>query len=185
MISFEIDGIQYRMFDHLYAVSRCGKVLRKFTSYTPTKHPEGYLCLGRQRLMHRVVAMCWLDNPTNASHVHHINEDKSDNRADNLEWLTPKEHLGDRHKGLNGSYIKTDETRNKLRLYRTGRKDSEATRLRKAEVLATNGPKTQCSFQNIVYPSVAAAARVAGIHPTTFRQRCLSKNFSDYKLLII
>ena len=56
MISFTMDGIEYRMFDHLYAVSRCGKVLRRMEPCTPAKHPGGYLVLGRQRLMHRVVA---------------------------------------------------------------------------------------------------------------------------------
>lgn len=37
MISFNIDGIEYRVFDHIFAVSRCGKILRKYQPYTPTQ----------------------------------------------------------------------------------------------------------------------------------------------------
>lgn len=184
MISFTFDGIEYRMFDHLFAVSRCGKVLRQFKPYTPTKHPQGYLTLGRQRLMHRVVATCWLEKPEGATWVHHCDENKANNHADNLEWVSPKEHAAERHKGLNGNYIRTEEIRRKIAIGHTGLKDTEATRLKKAEILAAVCPKTQCKFQGVTYPSVAAGGRAAGIHPTTFRQRCGSKNFPDYKLLI-
>ena len=180
MISFKMDGIEFRFFDHLYAVSRCGKVLRKMAPYEPTQRSDGYLGIGRQRLMHRVVATCWLERPEGAIHVHHKNENKADNHADNLEWLSPKEHFGDRHDGNNGRYVRTEATRAKLRAFRTGAKDSDETRLKKAVILMANCPKTPCYFRGVQYPSVAAAARVAGIHPTTFRQRCLSKNFPEY-----
>lgn len=185
MISFTMGGIEYRMFDHLYAVSRCGKVLRTLQSYTPHAHNQGYLMLGRERLMHRVVAACWLDNFDPLKQVHHINGDKTDNRADNLECVTAKEHFGDRHYDISkrlGEYAKTTETRQKMRDLRLGTTDSKETRDKKAAILAAVGPKTQCSFQGVTYSSVAAGARVAGIPPATFRQRCKSKNFPDYKL---
>ena len=181
MISFTMNGIEYRAYDHLYAVSRCGKVLRQLQPYTPTKHTNGYLCLGRKRLMHRVVAECWLENFDPAKQVHHINEIKSDNRAENLECVTAKEHFTDRHKTFTGLYVRTEVTRQKLRDFRTGFKDTEDVRLVKAAILREVCPKTQCMYQDVLYPSVAAAARVAGIHPTTFRQRCNSKNFPEYK----
>jgi hypothetical protein len=183
MISFTFDGIEYRMFGHLYAISRCGKVLKQFKPYTPTKRKDGYLSLGRINLMHRAVAACWLEKPKGATWVHHRNENKADNRADNLEWITPKEHIAERHKGLNGNYIRTEEIRRKIAIGHTGLKDTEATRLKKAEILAAVCPKTQCKFQGVTYPSVAAGSRAAGIPPSTFRQRCGSKNFPDYELL--
>jgi hypothetical protein len=181
MISFTMNGIEYRSYDHIYAVSRCGKVLRQLQPYTPIKHSMGYLSLGRQRLMHRVVAACWLEGFTPDKHIHHINGNKTDNRAENLECLTAKEHMAERHLGINGHYTRTEVTRQKLRDFRTGFKDTEEVRLVKAAILRDVCPKTQCLFQDILYPSVAAAARVMGIHPTTFRQRCNSKNFPDYK----
>ena len=185
MISFNIDGIEYRVFDHICAVSRCGKILRKYQPYTPTQRGDGYLAIGRQRLMHRVVATCWVENPNEAKHVHHINGDKTDHRADNLEWLTPKEHFGDRHNGVNGRYIRTEETRKKLSVWRTGRKDTAETAAKKAAILAVHRPNTHCSFQGVSYPSVAAGGRAANIPPSTFRQRALSKNFPEYKIFIL
>jgi hypothetical protein len=185
MISFTMAGIEYRMFDHLYAVSRCGKVLRNLQPYVPHVHTQGYLMLGRERLMHRVVAACWLKAFDPLKQVHHIDGDKTNNSADNLECLTAKEHFGERHHDISsqiGRYARTEIARQKLREFRTGTIDSEETRSKKAAILAVVGPKTQCSFQGIPYLSVAAGARAAGIPPATFRQRCKSKNFPDYEL---
>jgi hypothetical protein len=133
--------------------------------------------------MHRVVATCWLEKPDTDKklHVHHKNHNKADNRADNLEWLSPKEHFGDRHHGQFGKFIRSEATRQKISASRKGQKDSEETRQKKAASLAENCPKTPCIFRGQTYLSVAAGARAAGIHPTTFRVRCLSKNFPEYK----
>lgn len=182
MISFTMEGTEYRVYDHIFAVSRCGKVLRQMKPYVPTPHTAGYLALGRRRLMHRVMAACWLDNFSPEKHVHHKNGVKTDNRADNLECVSPKEHFGDKHKGLFGHYERTNETREKLRQYRLGRTDSENTRAKKRVILANVHPRRACHFKGVLYPSVSAAARAAGIPVATFRLRCKSKNFSDYSL---
>lgn len=181
MISVEVDGIEYRFFDHLYAVSHCGKVLRKLESYQPSVRPDGYLCLGRHRLMHRVVAACWLDKPESSNHVHHINGDKSDNRADNLEWVTPKQHMGDKHRTTVGRYVRSDETRQKMREIMTGRTYSEETLVKMRTHLDKVRPKRPCRCNGVDYPSVLAASRATGVHPATFRLRCHSKNFPEYE----
>ncbi len=90
-----VNGIEYRFVNHIYAVSQCGKVLKKLAPYEPTVRTDGYVSLGKFGLLHRAVALVWIPNPTNAKHVHHINHDKSDNRAENLEWVTPKEHFAE------------------------------------------------------------------------------------------
>lgn len=43
--------------------------------------------------MHILVAEAFIPNPENKNHVHHIDENKQNNRVDNLIWLTTKEHF--------------------------------------------------------------------------------------------
>ena len=45
------------------------------------------------QLVHRLVADTWLDNPNHYRDVNHINGDKTDNRVENLEWVTHSENL--------------------------------------------------------------------------------------------
>lgn len=159
--------------------------------------------------MHRVVAACWLDNFNPTRHVHHINGDKTDNRVDNLECLSATEHLADRHGDIlsqNGRYVRTEETREKLRQARLGKVTSEETKQKqRLALLGKTRPyftraghseeskiqrseahirNTRCRINGIEYRSFAHAALVLGIHRFTLRKRCLSKNFPDYEIVI-
>jgi hypothetical protein len=206
MISIEVDGIHYRFFNHLFAVSSCGKVLRKFQPYTPTIRKDGYLTLGRgNNLMHRIVAACWLESFDANKQIHHVNGNKSDNRAENLECLTAKEHHGDRHADLHGHYIRTPETCEKIRQARLGSVTSEETKAKQsAALLGRKRPyleraphsdeskqtrslehprNTRCCVFGVEYRSFAEAALATGIHRFTVRKRCLSENFPDFRVV--
>lgn len=206
MLSITFDGIEYRFYDHLYAVSACGLVLRQLQPYTPKLRPDGYLAIGRRRLLHRMVATCWIDKPNTANHVHHKNEIKSDNRASNLEWITPKAHNA-HHKNSAG-HTMSESGRQKLRSLRLGSKTSESTKQKQREAtirlglrppaptpgykhskeaiakMVKNSPNaTACEIDGIVYQSFSQAGHALGIKPHTLRKRCLSTNFPTYRLI--
>lgn len=68
---------------------------------------KGYLRVGltkdgkqKKYLVHRLVAIAFLDNPNNLPDVNHKNECKTDNRLVNLEWMSRRDNMnyGDRTK---------------------------------------------------------------------------------------
>ena len=207
MLHITFNGTVYRFFDHLFAVSRSGLVLRKLQPYEPRKRPDGYLTLGRERLMHRVVAECWCDKPEGANHVHHKNHDKSDNRASNLEWVTPKHHVSELHAGTSKGHSMSEAGKQRLRLLRLGSKTSESTKQKQREAsirlgykpppravgtkctedavakMRDNSPNAmQCEINGILYQSFSEAARALGEKPHSLRKRCLSENFPSYRV---
>lgn len=45
------------------------------------------------RLLHRIIAKAFIENEENKPEVNHIDGNKCNNRADNLEWVTREENL--------------------------------------------------------------------------------------------
>ena len=63
---------------------------------TPKDDGQGYLRLsvgiGKAIRVHRLVAEAFVPNPYHKEQVNHKNNRKHDNRAVNLEWVTPREN---------------------------------------------------------------------------------------------
>lgn len=94
-------------YEGLYQVSNFGRILS--LNYNRTGKPElmnpsetkgGYLVVElwknkekKRCLVHRIVAETFLENPENKPEINHIDEDKTNNRVDNLEWCEHKYNM--------------------------------------------------------------------------------------------
>ena len=88
-------------YEGLYAVTSCGKVWsykrKKFLKPKVTKGGYFQVVLykdgdGKFYLIHRLVAEAYLPNPDNLPQVDHVNEDKTNNCVNNLQWITNRDN---------------------------------------------------------------------------------------------
>ena len=110
-------------YENLYDISNYGRVKRKiFINRMTILNKEkilkcvsttgNYLLIGlykngkcKTRLVHRLVAETFLNNENNYQEINHIDENKHNNRIDNLEWCNKRYNLnyGTRNERISAS----------------------------------------------------------------------------------
>ena len=88
-----------RNFPHIVKMPRGGHYISAVTINIPTKNGKGYgrVFLSQRnkvttKYVHRLVAENWCTNPLNYKEVNHIDGNKENNMAYNLEWVSRKEN---------------------------------------------------------------------------------------------
>ena len=150
-------------YESLYQVSNFGRV--KSLNYRHTckekllkahKDKDGYLRVnlykeGKKKTygIHRLVAQAFIPNPDNLPQVNHKDEDKSNNRLDNLEWCSAE---------YNVNY---------------------GSRTKRMAESKTNYPKFSkqvlCVETGVIYPSTKQVERELGFANSNISAVCLGK----------
>lgn len=100
---FPIEGEEWRELEEFpnVKISNLGRITKKGKLLKLVKDKNGYIKInitdknhkGKNIGVHRLVAKAFIPNTENKSEVDHINTIRSDNRVENLRWVTPFENM--------------------------------------------------------------------------------------------
>ena len=108
-------------YEGLYAVTSCGKVwsYKRQKFLKPASDKKGYFKVVlykngkcKNYKIHRLVAEAYIPNPDNLPQVDHIDNDKTHNYINNLQWITNRNNV---RKGRNKPILQYDLNGNFIR----------------------------------------------------------------------
>ena len=125
-----------------YQVSNYGNVRhitnKKIHYYLLHKDSGGYLQVMINRngktkayLVHRLVAQTFIPNPNNYKEINHKDENKTNNRVDNLEWCDRKYN---NNYSLSKAVIQYDKNNNKIAEYKSIKEASKQTGIKNTSI---------------------------------------------------
>lgn len=128
-----------------YMISNYGQVMNQFTGkiLKPVKMKNGYLTVNlydkrgqhKNCYIHRLVAKAFIENKNRYTEINHIDEDKENNRASNLEWCS---------RSYNINYGKANLNRQLCEGHKV-----VAIKLKSKEIFSFNSVKSMCRELNI------------------------------------
>ena len=155
-------------FEGRYCIDKSGNIYSypkkqngyKFIRLRKNIYPSGYegLSLGTKKtyLVHRLVAITFLENKENKACVNHKNGIKHDNRVENLEWCTYSENELHSYRVLKKKPIPNNK--NKFGLLSTSSKQVKGTSLLDGTVIYFQSASLSSDF-GFVPSKVSATAR--------------------------
>lgn len=159
-------------FEGMYQVSNLGRVrsvdrfdrtgqLHKGVIIVLSDNGRGYKTVRMSKdskpkkcYVHRLVATAFIENPDNKPEVHHIDGDKSNNKLENLQWVTTKE---------NNSFRERIESMKKNPNWLKTRKRAMAKAREKAIVVKSYRTKFTRGDVSLEFSSLAEGARQLGL----------------------
>ncbi|SQB99773.1 NUMOD4 motif/HNH endonuclease [Clostridium paraputrificum] len=176
-------------YEDLYRVSNCGRIMslpkikgvgyytKEIILKPKINKVTGYLQVNlyknkkrKTHNIHKLVAMTFIPNPQNKPFIDHSNTIKTDNRVENLRWVTRKENQNN------------ELTRKHLSECNKGKKLSEETKNKISNALIGNdysSKKIICTTTFMVFNSVKEGANYYGIrYPEIISRCCLRRKYS-------